>query len=367
VRVILVSASSDAVGVATHTLDLARLLASASMLDCVVCPTEGWLSDQLRASSLPVDVLDVSYQPAQFITANIRFLRLLRRRANVDVVHLHGRFPLFIALLAMLLERRKNFVSTVHQFASSGTHGFLSWKLRLETAVLRSLSNVCCVSHALGAEVVERLGRRSGTRVDVIPNWITRCYSDVCEVSSVNRRAIRVCAIGRLVEEKGFDVLIQAISFLRTQGERVQCDIFGAGPAERTLLHQIDQHNVHDCVQLRGQDPEVRERLRSYDVLVVPSHRESFGLVVLEAYDAGVPVVASDIPGLREIVVDGETGLLFPAGDPVTLAYRLCAITTLHELRAKLIMNGQEFLRPYTAGAEILGRYVQFYTQSASC
>lgn len=362
-RVVLVPASSDPVGVATHTLNLAQLLDGAGILECVLCPKDGWLTEQLRAAKLPYETLGISHHPLNFIRSSFRLFLSLRRRPAADTVHLHGRFPLFVATLSMLLEgKRRRFVATVHEFASTGSLGFFRWKLALETMLLRRMTNVCCVSRALKEEVVSRLTPHQESHVHMIPNWVIPTTSGHHRIVSEESGFVNVCGVGRLSREKGFDILIDAVKILTTRNVRVKCDVFGSGPEEHRLAACIYRYGLNGVVKLRGQVPGIRGMLASYDVVVIPSRKESFGIVALEAYDAGVPVVASDIPGLNEVVNDSDTGLLFPIGNAEALADCIQRVAIDEELRSKVIQNGKRRLGDYSPSNTLLARFIDLYS-----
>ena len=376
VKVVLVASTSSPSGVATHVLSLAKLLVAHDMLDIVVVPQDGWLCTKLRADGIPFVNLNLSFKPSKFIESSIRLWVFLRSRPQAQVVHLHGRFPLFISLASMVLCRRLCFVATVHQFSGTGAPGVLGWKVKLEDALLKRLKGIACVSEALKEEVVSRVGKGRHSRVHVIPNWIEPLFSssvldknDSLAWGSQTRTRARkkgavICAVGRLSREKGFDVLIDALYALEKQGYKVRCDIFGDGPERAALLQRIDKYSLKGKVVLRGAHDNVRQLLPHYDLIVVPSRMESFGLVVLEAYDAGIPVVASDVPGLRELVRHKETGLLVKPNNPHDLAAAILSIMHSPSLARVLAENGRTFLKEYFPGPRLVESFVRFYREA---
>jgi glycogen(starch) synthase len=136
----------------------------------------------------------------------------------------------------------------------------------------------------------------------------------------------RIVAIGRLVRDKGFDVAIRAMVPLRGIA---RLTIAGEGPAEPELRDLIAGLGLGGDVDLEGRisDQQRRELLSGAYAMVVPSrHMEFFGMVAAEGAFSALPVVASDVGGLGEVVVDGETGLLVPPDDPQALAAALMRI-----------------------------------------
>jgi glycosyltransferase involved in cell wall biosynthesis len=239
----------------------------------------------------------------------------------------------------------------------------------METLLLRRVKRICCVSEGLRKETVSRIGFAKSSCVQVIPNWIEPYWyqknsNNVEYRCVVDGKQIRICGVGRLVREKGFDILVESISILRSKGYDVTCDIYGDGPEAEVLNKQIIDIGVSRSVILKGIKEAVRMSLPSYDVLVIPSRSESFGITALEAFDASVPVVASDIEGLRELVVDRYSGLSFMPDDPRSLANALRELLLSENLRQSLISNGHQVLNKYLPCKAFLDSYREFYAQA---
>ena len=135
-------------------------------------------------------------------------------------------------------------------------------------------------------------------------------------------------AVGRLVEKKGYPVLIEACGLLRDRGLEFRCEIVGDGPLESALRRQIESLGLQAKVQLRGAlaQTDIRESLAEASVFVLPCVEEKGGgmdilpTVITEAMAAGLPVVSTRLAGVPEMVCDGKTGLLVSPGDAVALA-----------------------------------------------
>jgi glycosyltransferase involved in cell wall biosynthesis len=143
--------------------------------------------------------------------------------------------------------------------------------------------------------------------------------------------SLRVVAVGRLVEKKGFGDLIDAVALLRARGVDVVCDIVGTGPLEDDLRQRIAARGMDAWIQLLGPRPQkdVIELVRGARAMVAPcivgddGNRDGLPTVLLEAMALGTPCVATDVTGIPEIVREGETGLLVPERSPEALAEAL--------------------------------------------
>src|SRR5262249_54458365 len=133
-------------------------------------------------------------------------------------------------------------------------------------------------------------------------------------------RPLRIVFIGQAVERKGLPVLLRAFEALR---DHVPATLTLVGACTEEVAHMMLDDRA---VRALGKVSEARKlsELARADVLCAPSlHGESFGMVLTEAFAAATPVVASDIPGYREVVRDGRDGVLVPPGDPLALAETL--------------------------------------------
>lgn len=148
-------------------------------------------------------------------------------------------------------------------------------------------------------------------------------------------RFTAVC-VGTLHEVKGQTHLLEAIRLLASEGVDVACVLVGDGPDRAVLEAQIDRAGLQARVRVTGSltRQQVAEEMRRAHVLVAPSvptaqgKREGIPIVLMEAMSSGMPVIASDLSGIPELVEDGRTGLLVPPGDPAAIA---AALRRLHD------------------------------------
>lgn len=144
-------------------------------------------------------------------------------------------------------------------------------------------------------------------------------------------RPRRIVAVGRLIEKKGFDVLVDACALLRDRGHDAECLIVGAGEAGAALAAQIARLGLGRRVRLVGPRPqgEVAELVRGAAAFAAPcvvgadGNRDGLPTVLLEAMALGTPCVSTDVTGIPELVEDGVSGLLVPQRDPAALAAAL--------------------------------------------
>ena len=188
-----------------------------------------------------------------------------------------------------------------------------------------------------------------------------------------SQRKPKVLAVGRLVEKKGFSDLISACSILSTRGSEFHCDIVGDGLLREQLDRQVKELNLEALVRLHGSQPQgvVKEFMQKTAVFAAPcviaedGNRDGLPTVLLEAMAMGTPSISTDVTGIPEILVDGQTGLMVPQKDPLALANAIESLLSNRALRVKLASrarhliedrfdihrNAQEFRRAISAEA----------------
>jgi len=160
----------------------------------------------------------------------------------------------------------------------------------------------------------------------------------------------RFACIGTLHEVKGQRYLLEACCELKKEGIDFQCHLVGDGPDQPMLQELVLQMGLDQQVRFEGRrtSKEIQELLQQTDVLIAPSvptqcgRREGIPVVLMEAMGSGVSVIASDLSGIPEIVIDGQTGLLTPPGDSSAIAQALLRMYYDQPLRQRLAEAGRE-------------------------
>jgi glycosyltransferase involved in cell wall biosynthesis len=157
---------------------------------------------------------------------------------------------------------------------------------------------------------------------------------------------VAVGTAGALVARKGHWVLIDAMAnacrgshgdnATETAGSRLRCFIAGAGPLQQELAHRIQQKHMARDIMLLGQIRDTRALLHALDIFVMPSLHEGMGVAALEASAVGLPIVASAVGGLAEVVDNQRMGLLVQPADPAGLANALTRLAVDHGLRSTM-------------------------------
>jgi len=242
---------------------------------------------------------------------------------EADVVHAHD-WHLVHAAAAVRASTGASFVLTIHATEAGRHRGWVTSDLSrqihsLEWWGAREADVLITCSRAMEDEVATLFG---ATLVDVIPNGV-----DVTPLLS-GARGREIVYLGRLEWEKGVQTLVEALVILKARGVDFTAVLCGRGSFEPRLRELVEEGDLSDRVRFEGwiSEDEKRAMLRSAGAAVVPSFYEPFGIVALEAIEAGAPIVVSRVGGLEEIAVNVPGSMTFPGGDADALADVLSVI-----------------------------------------
>ncbi|HET6809557.1 MAG TPA: glycosyltransferase [Acidimicrobiales bacterium] len=235
-----------------------------------------------------------------FLAAFSRAARRAVREWNADVVHAHWWLPAGLAAVRAAERTHTPVVITCHgsDVGLARRAGFN----RLASSVLSRAALVAAVSEALAAELRAVLP-------GVDPSVLRMPFRGWSEprVPPPNHPPLHLVAVGRLMPEKAFDLLVAAVAALVAEGRAVHLSIVGEGPLAEPLRAQVRRSGVEDVVTFAGSVSRdgLRQAIDSAHAVVVPSRREGLGLVALDAMDRGRPVVATAVGGLPETLLAG--------------------------------------------------------------
>jgi len=267
------------------------------------------------------------------------------RRLRPDIVHTHNPKPGLYGRVAARLTGVPMVINTVHGLYAQPTD---TWKRRAVVYTLERLAARCSdaelVQNPEDIAVLTRIGVPS-TKLTVLGNGIDLARFD----PAVHGRAAArmklgvgpdtiVCgAVGRLVREKGYPELIEAA---RNVSSKVDFRLVIVGPNDPSKSDALDPSLIRqaesDGVLFLGFRQDVEDLYPAFDVYALASHREGFPRSAMEAAALGLPIVATDIRGCRQVVDDGLSGFLVPVRDSVALAEALERLSLDASLRQRM-------------------------------
>lgn len=273
----------------------------------------------------------------------IKRLRWLVGEAAPDVLHTH----LFHADLAAHVACRglniAHWVHTVH----TAEGRFRPWRYTMVRLMANRYDRIVAVSESVRRVHLART-RLAESKYAVIPNGVDTAAFARDGGLRGNLRAdwglgegeVLAAYVGRLSQEKGPDVLVKAMGLLAARGRRLNLVVAGDGPLRGDLERFLRDSPCGAGIRLLGFVRDVRGVLSAADLLVMPSRWEGFGLSAAEAMAAGLPIIATDVAGLRDVVT-GQEGLIVPPDDPPALAAAMDRLAESAELRWALGAAGR--------------------------
>ena len=308
-------------------------------------------SIELELQAAGVKIMDTGnidvYSPRQIFT-------LEKRIRGFDLVHVHL-FPaqLWTALAALRSSCR--LVTTEHSTWNARRY----WWFRPVDAFMYSrYAQIACISAAT-AEALGGCCPHVKDRLRVIPNGIVvGRFMDACpaDLPPVGEGMVRAVFVGRLDPLKDHRTLLRAL----TLAPRISLLLLGDGPLRRRVEDLAHELNVVSRVTFMGFRNDVPQILKACDIYVHSSISEGFGIAACEAMAAGLPVIATDIPGLAQLV-EG-VGMLTPPGDHEGLARALNALADSPEMRARMSVEGRRRARGFSIDRTVEG-YVKMYEE----
>jgi glycosyltransferase involved in cell wall biosynthesis len=299
---------------------------------------DGFLADAAIAAGARYVSLRHVRRPLHPLRDVLGFLELVRlcRRVRPAIVHANSSKAGILGRLAALATRVPTRLFTVHGWAFKAHTGWAArGYLWADRVMARITTTTICV-----AESERDAGLRAGTcrpdRTVVIHNGVAPAPPHCPPAPGL---PVTVLSVGRLRAPKDFLTLVRAVSRLEPGAIRLR--IAGDGPDRQALVEAVERPGLTRVVELLGTDPDVGALLGAADVFVLSSVSEGLPMSVLEAMAAGVPVVASAVGGVPELVDDGETGVLVPPGDPAALAAALARLAAEPALRERLGAAGR--------------------------
>lgn len=261
------------------------------------------------------------------------------------VTHVHAHFATHPALAALVVHR---LTGIPFSFTAHGSD--LHVDRRMLGEKIRAAAFAVAVSQFNKEIMVREAGEASRRRIHVIhcgvdPDFFTPRPGRRAESS----RAVRLVSVASFEAVKGHRFLIDACAGLRDAGLEFRLDLVGDGPLRREVEAHVAARDLQRHVRLLGGQPrgEVARALAGADIAVLASHptaegkREGIPVALMEAMAAGLPVVATAISGIPELVEPGVTGLLVPSGDAAALAGALRTLIADPDLRERLGRAGR--------------------------
>jgi len=282
---------------------------------------------------------------------------------KLDILHVHH-VPLWQKIWLAAKLAKVPVILTEHAKYS------ISRSNRLQEACRRAAGVVNCfttVSEDLKNYFVKEIGIPEES-ITVIPNGVDTSRFAPGPKNGVLRDLLPdkfagkvLISIGRLTEAKDQITLLSAIELLKKQGRNIFLIVVGDGELRIPLEKEIAQKDLTHCVYLAGSRPDVSQLLPGVDAFILSSKREGFPMSILEAMAAGLPVIATNVGGIPEIVKDEQNGILVPPQDQNSLANAICRVLDDPKFAADLASSARISIEQNYSIQAITEAYTKIY------
>jgi glycosyltransferase involved in cell wall biosynthesis len=318
------------------------------------CVNGGHMAEQIEKEGIPVSMIHLEKRKT---IATLRMLTKIIHEFKPDVIHSHHRYTSY--LLDVFFKSKASIIHTEHVLRQD------------KKLFFRYGHKATGVSESVRQNLIEYYGVPEKDAI-TIHNGVVAHKADPMIVESIRAQhlfeniPLKALLIGRLEEQKGHTYLIDAIKHLSIE-ERKRLRIFlaGDGHLEIDLKAQMKKIGVEGNFIFMGHTDRVPEYLEICDFVVLPSLWEGMPLSVLEAYSAGKAVLATNIPGTREVMLDGVTGYMVSVKSSEALAQGLKKILTQPEKLISMGENARECWQESYSFDQTIDAYYQLYQSYA--
>ncbi|HLX05809.1 MAG TPA: glycosyltransferase family 4 protein [Candidatus Binatus sp.] len=314
----------------TQVLGLTIALVRGGHRAELICDPAGRLWERAIAAGIKCHPLHI--RNAIDLAAGVK-LRAILKRERYDVVHFHtsrahSMAPLARSFGSILIVTRRMDYRPNRVFASFLFNRAVDGVIAISGGVADSLA-------AAGVDRQRITVVHSGVDCEHFRPPTADERSDARHALGISDSEILISSVGALEQRKGHRYLIEAIGSLADAG-KFKCLIAGQGSIHKVLQGEIAVIRSLERIKLLGRVDDPRQLLWASDIFAMPSLKEGLGVAALEAMASGLPVVASDVGGLREVVEDGRTGIIVPAANASAITSAIVRIAESAELRSQM-------------------------------
>jgi glycosyltransferase involved in cell wall biosynthesis len=365
-KLFLLSTSMGMGGADQQILTLARAMRSRGhQVRIVALAPLGPMGLEARRDGLAIESLELRRRPGDLA----RILRLARmlRDWRPDVLHSHMVHANLLARALRLLTRVPALISTIHSINDGGRLRMTAYRLT------NPLVDRFTIISRLAAERYVGIGAVPASRLEVIPNAVdTDHFRPRPEARGPMRAELGLgdefawVAVGRFEEAKDYPTMLAAFVAHAAVGSRSRLLLVGKGSLQSNVEATVRAHGLGERVSFLGVRRDVPQLLSAADAYLLSSAWEGMPVVLLEAAAVGLPIVATRVGGVPEVVEDGVTGFLVPPGDPASLAAAMQRLESLTPAsRLAMGARGRELVERSYGTDSIMNEWERIYFELA--
>lgn len=297
---------------------------------------KGTILPSMRKTS---KIYDLSANGLFTVKSILKLARIVKQE-HINIIHVHDAQSGLIGKLMSKITDIKKIIATRHTTYLQGNYPLLYW---LENKTLKYYSLVIANSKAVKEYLVVNKFIDPEKCV-VVPNGINVAKFLHDEPKMTSKEFI-IGTVARLHRYKGVDILIEAFNDIQKKFTECKLLITGDGPEREHLETRVDSLQLRSKVKFIGSlnnQSIVKEFLPALDLFILPSRTEGFGIALVEAMVAGIPVIGSSTDGIKEIIDDGVNGLIFQNGNAQDLVRKIEFMIINEDARKKMAIRGSQ-------------------------
>lgn len=344
-KILLISNRLEPGGAEIYVVSIANRLSQAGYT-IFVASTGGQLVKKLEKSVVHFIIPSDAKSILKIIECSIKLNRILKDNP-VDIIHTNSVMTCVIAKLATILKPIP-IVNTVHSWGTN--------KNILSAQIVNNCAHkVIAVSKSTADKYISNGLKKE--KVTVIHNGVdVEQFKKLPEEQNVKTRQqlhintddFVVINIARMEEErKGHETLLKAAQIVINKYPATKFVLIGDGYLKKSLEERVEEYNIQQNCLFLGNNINIVDVLSMSDIFCLPSYWEGLPIVIAEAMSCGLPVVASDVSGIPEIVVDQETGFLVKPKDPTELADKIILMIENPEKVKTMSLNARERIKEH--------------------
>jgi glycosyltransferase involved in cell wall biosynthesis len=337
----------------------------------LICGSGGPLIQEARACGVPVHVIPSlirQIDPLRDCYALLQLYRVLRAR-QYRIVHTHSNKAGVLGRLAAQWAGVPRIIHTFHSVPPFELNGDLRSKLyiALERYLGVATVKLICVGEILRQEILtwniapEEKVITIYSGIDFLSYVPQRARLETKRLLDLEKAWPIVGCIGRLSEQKSQQHLVQSLAFLKKKYPRIQLLLVGEGDLRTLLEEQAQTLGVSSHISLLGERADIADLLNIFDVYAMSSRWEGVGRALTEAMYSALPIVATPVNGVKELIIHEETGLLVPPCEPRALADAIDRLSIDPDLAKRLGSNAQRKVIKLMGAQQMISAIEELY------
>lgn len=322
------------------------------------------LVELVRSDDPPIAAISLNASKPYSLYAFFKLAGYFHRSVvSGDIIHAHlSPSLIYCAILKFFSFRQFRLVTTEHN-THNNRRNTLKGKV-IDSIIYRQTEKIICISDG-ATDSLKKWMPSTGSKATTVYNGIPLHFDAYTQ--RPESQNIQLLSLGRLTKQKNYLIILQALAWLRDQPklrpifEQLHYTIAGEGILRKEIESSIADLGLTSQVTLLGHVPQVTPLIEAADIFLIPSLWEGFGLAAVEAMNGSLPVIASDVEGLREIISgEPDCGILVDPQNIASIGSAIARLAASPELRAK--MGHDAFLRSqYFNETKMISRYLDNY------